>query len=606
MGKRIRDQVARICFAAVVAFVVMSFLAAPKISAVTKNVYVYMQKNGYDIKVQSYYRVKWNTDYKYIYVSNADYGYKAPIPNLPANQELVGWTTSPYIGTIPANSLGSYPIDATKLSDRTVYLYPVVRTKQFSVWFKDGSSTLRSTMVNYGNTVGIPSPPQKTGYIFKGWYADYSCTSPYQFNTSIYSNVSIYAKFISTTISFSQGSSKTIYKDASINLTPQGNQLYSSVGWKWDPSYLDGQFSKGATFKAKKEGTTKVTYTNSEGQVASITIKITLTAAQKEALQKEKDKNKTQGTTKIDEDVPFTPPEGSVFKNEFPGAEGTISFIDQNGYGGTIPYVAGGGIGPESNGKMLVLVFGAIGILLTATGGGILFAVKKKKKREKGTTQVAKSKPKAKSLNVFNQEIKNTNKVRKKKEKEVKVPLPFKPAELEPTLDQLDQELEAFVAAVAVPRTKKSKYDTVQDIEKIDDFVLRPIGEQQAVAARVEENLPIENSQIFEQPIKDFLINETISQTNSIQQPFHNLNENEVDDDQEHILAFDDSFLHEDSLENRESNGDFEMFSPNVQFQNIKSNYEETIPTAIPITGSMLQSAQYKRRNIVKAKSLKS
>ena len=69
----------------------------------------------------------------------------------------------------------------------------------FTVYFVNPDNTVISTAsVINGKTAAKPDTPEKEGYVFEGWYADSSCTVPFDFNKLITKNTSVYAKWTSS------------------------------------------------------------------------------------------------------------------------------------------------------------------------------------------------------------------------------------------------------------------------------------------------------------------------------------------------------------------------------------------------------------------------
>lgn len=67
-----------------------------------------------------------------------------------------------------------------------------------AVTINDGSNTTVE-YVEYGDTITQPDDPVRTGYEFKGWYADAEYTQEFDFNAPIISDTEIYAKMIKKT-----------------------------------------------------------------------------------------------------------------------------------------------------------------------------------------------------------------------------------------------------------------------------------------------------------------------------------------------------------------------------------------------------------------------
>ena len=66
----------------------------------------------------------------------------------------------------------------------------------FRVLFNDGATTLTvQTDLSYGDTITKPADPVKDGYTFAGWYKDEACTQPWDFETGIPGDMTLYAKW---------------------------------------------------------------------------------------------------------------------------------------------------------------------------------------------------------------------------------------------------------------------------------------------------------------------------------------------------------------------------------------------------------------------------
>ncbi|WIF95203.1 InlB B-repeat-containing protein [Caminicella sporogenes] len=69
---------------------------------------------------------------------------------------------------------------------------------QYTVNFEEnGGSEVSDQIVNYNEKAIEPSVPRRIGYAFGGWYIDEELTTPYDFNTPVTNNITLYAKWIS-------------------------------------------------------------------------------------------------------------------------------------------------------------------------------------------------------------------------------------------------------------------------------------------------------------------------------------------------------------------------------------------------------------------------
>ncbi|RKD24752.1 InlB B-repeat-containing protein [Caminicella sporogenes] len=69
---------------------------------------------------------------------------------------------------------------------------------QYTVSFEENEgSEVSDQIVNYNEKAIKPSVPTRIGYAFGGWYIDEELTTPYDFNTPVTSDITLYAKWIS-------------------------------------------------------------------------------------------------------------------------------------------------------------------------------------------------------------------------------------------------------------------------------------------------------------------------------------------------------------------------------------------------------------------------
>lgn len=59
----------------------------------------------------------------------------------------------------------------------------------------NGGSAVASQQVTAGNKATTPTAPTKTDYTFGGWYTDAGLTEAYDFNSSVYDDITLYAKW---------------------------------------------------------------------------------------------------------------------------------------------------------------------------------------------------------------------------------------------------------------------------------------------------------------------------------------------------------------------------------------------------------------------------
>lgn len=112
-------------------------------------------------------------------------------------------------------------------------------------FMKDFETTYNTLVVKEGNKVGEPEDPTNDGYSFGGWYTDVNCTTPYDFNTPVNEDITLYAKWLAKyTVSFDTDGGSTVESQAvvtgnkatkpALNPTKKG---YNFVGWYTDNTY---------------------------------------------------------------------------------------------------------------------------------------------------------------------------------------------------------------------------------------------------------------------------------------------------------------------------------------------------------------------------------
>ena len=57
------------------------------------------------------------------------------------------------------------------------------------------NAKIKNVTVDDGDTLVINSNPEKTNYMFKGWYTDSDCTVPYDFARPVTTSFNLYACF---------------------------------------------------------------------------------------------------------------------------------------------------------------------------------------------------------------------------------------------------------------------------------------------------------------------------------------------------------------------------------------------------------------------------
>ena len=112
-------------------------------------------------------------------------------------------------------------------------------------FMKDAETPSSTSVVKKGNTVGAPAEPTNDGYSFGGWYTDVNCTTAYDFDLPVNTDITLYAKWLAKyTVSFDTDGGSTVESQTvvtgnkatkpAVNPTKKG---YNFVGWYTDNTY---------------------------------------------------------------------------------------------------------------------------------------------------------------------------------------------------------------------------------------------------------------------------------------------------------------------------------------------------------------------------------
>ncbi|WP_339307120.1 S-layer homology domain-containing protein [Paenibacillus sp. FSL R5-0519] len=160
--------------------------------------------------------------------------------------QFMGWNTS-------ADGSGtSYSAaDTFSMNDSDVTLYAQWQPLYVNISFEsNGGTEIDNQKVDYNSSAVNPDAPEKAGYTFSGWYQDSQLLQPFDFNTNLTQNITLYAKWMSSTATLS---TLTV---SSGQLTPDfsADELDYRVNVESDVTSLD--FSLG---KANEEQVVHVT-----------------------------------------------------------------------------------------------------------------------------------------------------------------------------------------------------------------------------------------------------------------------------------------------------------------------------------------------------------
>ncbi len=135
------------------------------------------------------------------------YEYKAVVKMYSESNRLLDKQTIDRTKTISANTKFSFNVTVPSTVQSSVssvdvvfsgksYDKPVATTQTHKVSFIYNNGTATSTVVvENGKTVSTPKDPQKTNYIFSGWYTESLFINKYDFSKSVDRDLTLYAKY---------------------------------------------------------------------------------------------------------------------------------------------------------------------------------------------------------------------------------------------------------------------------------------------------------------------------------------------------------------------------------------------------------------------------
>lgn len=164
----------------------------------------------------------------------------------PANPEKEGYVFAGWYTNVDLTD--KYNFDLPVTADLKLYAKfeesAAVET-QTVTFMKDAETLFDTSVVKKGNTVGVPAEPTNDGYSFAGWYTDVKCTTAYDFNLPVNTDITLYAKWLAKyTVSFDTDGGSTVESQTvvtgnkatkpAVNPTKKG---YNFVGWYTDNTY---------------------------------------------------------------------------------------------------------------------------------------------------------------------------------------------------------------------------------------------------------------------------------------------------------------------------------------------------------------------------------
>ena len=132
--------------------------------------------------------------YEFKVVNNGAWlGADAEITDTAAN---IGFTSSGGNVTITTRAAGSYVFTFDTASSELSVTYPAASGETgHKVTFVIGESQTTQQSVDDGAKVVKPQDPERTGYIFGGWFADAAYTTAYDFDSEVTADLTLYAKW---------------------------------------------------------------------------------------------------------------------------------------------------------------------------------------------------------------------------------------------------------------------------------------------------------------------------------------------------------------------------------------------------------------------------
>ena len=158
--------------------------------------------------------------------------------------EALTWTAAAGVLSGVDNHDGTYSVvpfgTATRAMAAKVFVVlsgsPSAAKASYTVTFNsNGGSAVKAQAVRNGAKASKPADPTKAGHAFKGWYSDKSLTKAYDFNSTVRSNLTLYAKWEAKFQAYA-----ILYKDGLLSLQagPDTDPSHGEVldKWEWDGS----------------------------------------------------------------------------------------------------------------------------------------------------------------------------------------------------------------------------------------------------------------------------------------------------------------------------------------------------------------------------------
>ena len=156
--------------------------------------------------------------------------------------EALTWTAAAGVLSGVDNHDGTFSVvpfgTATRAMAAKVFVVlsgsPSAAKASYTVTFdSNGGSAVKAQTVRSGAKASRPADPTKSGYAFKGWYSDKALAKAFNFNSTVRSNLTLYAKWEAESQAYA-----ILYKDGLLSLQV-GSDTDPSHGevlgkWAWD------------------------------------------------------------------------------------------------------------------------------------------------------------------------------------------------------------------------------------------------------------------------------------------------------------------------------------------------------------------------------------
>ncbi|APO46692.1 hypothetical protein BS614_23365 [Paenibacillus xylanexedens] len=113
--------------------------------------------------------------------------------------QFTGWNTA-----ADGSGISYSAADTFSMNDSDVTLYAQWQPLYVNISFEsNGGTEIDNQKVNYNSSAVNPDAPEKAGYTFSGWYQDSQLLQAFDFNMSLTQNITLYAKWMSSTATLS-------------------------------------------------------------------------------------------------------------------------------------------------------------------------------------------------------------------------------------------------------------------------------------------------------------------------------------------------------------------------------------------------------------------